>query len=197
MDLSFLVQAVQRGFQYLITRTVSKNVSAYQLHKEELRKNPLRVFIAYDKDDEQKVRDLYGKLKAQPGIDPWLDRESEIKDIPREAKELWGPPLEKALREADCAMICLSRESIANRNYFQKKEVPFILKTAKEERELDTYVILVKLEQCTTPRKYEAWEVSDLYVEGGYDKLLDTIVQAYEDLKDKRGIRFEFKSPSF
>jgi hypothetical protein len=186
---------LQRYFAVAVSRGVTKNVSAYMQYREALRENPLIVFIAHDKDDEQMVRELlYNKLKAQVGIEPWLSEE-KLKSIPLDKPEAWEPALQKALHESDCAMICLSKESISNKGYLYKKELPFILRTSKEQRELDTYVIVVKLEECATPRRFKRWDVSELFGADGYEKMLDTIVAAYAQLKKARRIEFKFQSP--
>lgn len=188
-------QSFQRGAQNVAISAISKNSSGYLALREELKKNPLRVFVSYDWDDRPKVLQLYERMEAQAGIEPFLDKKSEIKDIPLKNRLAWEGPLQQHLRNADCAMICLSPKSIKNRGYFQRREVPYILKAAQQQREISTYVILVKLDECKVPRKYKLWDVAEVYLEGGYDKMLDTITNAREQLKDARGLRFKWRKP--
>ncbi len=186
---------VVRYLPFLMERTAIRNISSYISCKEELKANPLNVFVSYDHENMQGVRELVHKLRWQPGINPFFDKESLIKDIPLEDIEGWERPLLDNLHSADCAMICLSPQSIHNKRYFHTKEVPFILNKAKQEREgkqaqeVDPYVILVKLAECRTPQEYEGLQVWELYVDGEYLKCLDTIVAAYKELKEKRGIK--------
>jgi ribosomal protein L39E len=188
-------QSFQRGVQHVAVSAISKNASGYLALREELKKNPLKVFVSYDWDDRPKVLPLYERMKAQAGIEPFLDKMSEIKDIPLANRDAWEGPLQQHLRNAECVMICLSPESVKNRGYFNRHEVPYILKAAKQQREIPTYVIIVKLEDCKVPRKYKPWDVTDVYLEGGYEKMLDTITQAREQLKDARGLRFKLRKP--
>jgi hypothetical protein len=194
-----IAQQIVKGFQFAITRLLQRNVSEYVRYRDLLLKNPLKVFVSYDKDDEQKVRTLlYDRLCEEKRLDVWFDRESEIKDVPRDAKELWEPKLEAALEGADCVIVCLTKESVNNRSYFQKKEVPFILSTAQKPRELSIYLILVRLEECRIPKKYKSVEARDLFVPRGCEILAETIIrQAYEELKRKRGIKFAVKTTLF
>jgi hypothetical protein len=182
----------QNILQHFAIRRVPKYVSAYLQYKDKLRDNPLRVFISYDWDDEVKVRLLYERLRSQVGIAPWLDKESNIKDIPHESVAIWKPKLMAELKKSDCVIICHSNESINNKGVFRTEEVPFILKEAKKERELSTYVILAMLEICVIPPAYKSWPTAHLYLEQEYELMLDKIViNAYEELKHKRGVKYE------
>ena len=187
---------IVRYLPFLLEKTVIKNVSSYMSCKEELKANPLTIFVSYDKNDAPAVQELVDKLKATyQGLTFFFDRESVIKDVSRDDIQGWEPILQDALHSFDCAMICLTPESIHNKRYFRKIEVHFIVHKAKMEREgkmgqeVDPYVIFVKLAECTTPHYCDGFLVSELYVEDDYVKFVDTVVSAYKQLKDKRGIK--------
>lgn len=188
-----LVPQLQKGFQFMATRMLQNEAVAFFRYRSKLRERPLKIFVAYDWDDEIRVRRmLFDKLQKDRCFKLWLDKESEIKGH-TDAK-IWEPILLRALAETDCVIVCLSNEAINNRGYFKKREVAYILKEAKKQRELSTYVILVKLEKCATPAAYRQWPLADLHQLHGYDTLAKTIVrQAYEEHKRKRDLTY--KSP--
>lgn len=189
------VQHIQRALQYFFTSAITTNVTGYVDYREQLKQNPLKVFVAYDWDDRPKVLKLYDRLAAETGVEPFLDHKSEIKDIPLSDRERWEPILQERLQDAHCVMVCLSREAISNKGYFNRKEVRYILEAAKNQREINTYIVLVKLERCRTPKKYPQCDVVEAYADDRYEKMLKTIVNAREELKDARNLRYRLRAP--
>jgi hypothetical protein len=187
-------QAVQRGIQHFLARSASQEYSAYSLYKDELRAKPLKVFISYDWDDRENVYALYDRLTGQEGIEPKLDKKNVTVGIADKDVAAWKAKLMDAMKEADCVIICVSKESNRNRGVFKRTEVPTILKASREEHDVTAYVLLVKLEECPVQRRYKGWPVAEIYTEEGYDNFLNEMVKnAYKEYKVKRGLTY--KSP--
>jgi hypothetical protein len=180
---------LQRALQRTVVEEVTWRVLDYSTYRDKLGENPLRVFIAHDLDDGPKAQELYEKLKAKDYVKPWLSEEN-LTGISLHNIEEWEPPLWEALREAECVIICFSHESIRNRGYFKKKEIPFILEKAGGSTELSAYIVLVKLEECKIPRRYGKWDVAEVYTESGYEKLLDKMEKNIIELRIKRNIQY-------
>ena len=76
---------------------------------------PLRVFLSHSSRDKPAVRDLYQRLAAEEWIAPWLD---EVDLLPGQD---WVFEIQKAVREADVVLVCLSRGSISGAGFVQKE----------------------------------------------------------------------------
>lgn len=116
----------------------------------------LRVFLCHASQDKPVVRELYQRLLAEGWIDPWLDEE---KLLPGQD---WDMEIEKAVRESDVVIICLSENSINKRGYVQK-ELNFALNIALEIPEGMVYIIPLRLDACAVPTKLTKWQWEDYY----------------------------------
>ncbi len=180
-----LINLLQRALRRTVQEEVTWRVSDYITYRGKLNENPLRVFISYDWNDKPKVRELHEKLKAQQYVKAWRDEEG------LQGVEDWERTLWEVLREAECVAICLSRNSIRNRRYFKKKEIPFILEKAGGNTELSAYILIVKLEACNIPRRYGKRDVAEVHTEGGYEKLVELIEKNVQELRLKRGVQYK------
>ncbi|MGC1377130.1 MAG: SUMF1/EgtB/PvdO family nonheme iron enzyme [Anaerolineales bacterium] len=132
----------------------------------------LKVFLCHSKDDKLRVREIYDRLIAD-GFDAWLDEE---KLLPGQE---WELEIQKAVRESDVAVVCLSNNSITKAGYIQK-EIRFALDVADEQPEGGVYLIPAKLEDCKVPSRLSKWQWVNLFDNQGYKKLkvsLDTRAQ--------------------
>jgi len=129
---------------------------------------PLRVFLCHASQDKPAVWDLYSILEKQDWIDPWLD---EVKLLPGMD---WDYEIDKALREADNIIVCLSKESIAKEGYVQK-EFKRAFSYAEEKPEGAIYIIPLRLDDCRTPLKFQQWQWVDYFKTNAQDKLLQTL----------------------
>ncbi|MEW6406352.1 MAG: toll/interleukin-1 receptor domain-containing protein [Chloroflexota bacterium] len=123
----------------------------------------IRVFLCYSHVDMAAVRALYVRL-MRDGIDAWLDKE---KLLPGQD---WEYEIRKVVREADLAIICLSKNF--SRGGFLQKEAGLVLDTAKEKPDGKIFVIPARLEECAVPESLRRWQWVDLFEDGGYAKLL-------------------------
>ena len=134
-------------------------------------KRPLKVFLCHASGDKPPVRDLYKRLTSG-GVDAWLDQE---KLLPGQD---WRMEIPRAVREADVVVICLSKKSITKEGYVQK-EIKFALDIAEEKPEGTIFLIPARLEDCEMPESLRHLHRVDLFVKGGYKKL----VMALQEVK--------------
>jgi tetratricopeptide (TPR) repeat protein len=126
----------------------------------------LSVFLCHAHGDKKAVRDLYLHL-TKDGIDAWLDKE---KLLPGQD---WEYEIRKAVRKADVVVVCLSKQF--NKAGFRQKEVRLALDTAMEKAEGDIFIIPARLEECDTLESLRHLHWVDLFEEGGYQKLRNSL----------------------
>jgi len=133
---------------------------------------PLRVFLCHAKEDKVIVRDLYHKLTSEGWIDVWLD---EIKLLPGQE---WDIEIEKAVEQADVVVVCLSNKSVDKEGYVQK-ELRFVLNIADEKPEGTIFVVPLRLDDCTVPRRIRAWQYVDYFPKNNqtwaYQRLIESL----------------------
>ena len=105
-------------------------------------KRRLRVFLCHASQDKPVVRELYQRLLAEDWIDPWLDEENLL---PGQDFDL---EINKATRDADTIITCLSKVSVTKEGYVNK-EIRRALDIAEEKPEGTIYVIPLRLDDCT------------------------------------------------
>jgi hypothetical protein len=126
----------------------------------------LRVFISYASPDLGRVSRLYRKLRSEPDLDLWFDRESLI------PADDWQHEITRAIHMSDMIVICLSARSLVKRGYAQK-EIRWALEKADQQPEGTTSIIPVKLEPCAVPERLaRVAQYAELFSKGGYARLL-------------------------
>jgi formylglycine-generating enzyme required for sulfatase activity len=140
---------------------------------------PLRVFLCHSSNDKPAVRELYQKLRAEPWIQPWLDEEELFPGMD------WNMEIEKAIEETDVIIVCLSNGSITKEGYVQK-EIRAALDYADYKPEGTLFIIPVRLEECTPPKRLGRWQYAD-YFEGqrerGIKRLLASLRMRADSLR--------------
>lgn len=102
-----------------------------------------KIFLAHANEDKERVRRVYSEL-ASRGFQPWMD---EVNLIPGQQ---WQPEIEKAIRESDVFLACLSRQSIAKSGYVQR-ELRLALTTYASKPPGSIFLIPLKLDECDIP----------------------------------------------
>jgi len=116
-------------------------------------KSKPQVFLSYARLDKDKVENLYHKLSDER-FKPWMD----IKDmLPGEA---WEAAIQKAIRNSDLFLVCLSTNSIYKRGSIQK-EIKDALDIWREMLYSDIYLIPVRLEKCDVPENLSRFQWVD------------------------------------
>lgn len=125
------------------------------------------VFLCHSSGDKEQVRRLHSKLKAS-GIRPWLDEEDLVPGT------RWEPAIQKAVKESDIVLVCLSKSSVTKEGFVQK-EIRIALDVADRKPEDTIYIIPARLEECTLPDRLSHWQSVDLFRENGFHKLVNSI----------------------
>lgn len=126
-----------------------------------------KVFLCHSTGDKEKARDLHTKLQGD-GLQPWLD---EIDLAPGVE---WRHEINKAVRQADVVLVCLSRSSVSKTGFVQK-EIKIALDAADERPEGAIYIVPARLEKCPVPERLNRWQWVDLFESDGYDRLLKAL----------------------
>jgi hypothetical protein len=104
-----------------------------------------RVFVAYVAEDLAPVRRLCESLQSA-GCSPWLDLDQLLPG------QDWPRSIERAIEIADVFVACFSPRSIGKRGTFQS-ELRYALHCARRLPLDSNFVIPVRLEPCTVPRR--------------------------------------------
>ena len=78
----------------------------------------------------------------------------------------WDLEINKAVRESDAVIVCLSRSSITKEGYIQK-EIRAVLSVADEKPEGIIFLIPLKSEECVVPKKVKRYQWAELFAESG------------------------------
>jgi hypothetical protein len=124
-----------------------------------------RVFVCYARDDKPQVMRLYQRLQGD-GLEPWIDA---VDLLPG---EIWEPAIKRVITEQSHAVIvCLSRRAIEKIGYVQE-EIRMALDILGKQPEGRIFLIPARLEECTLPHRLQHINSVDLFLDGGYEKLL-------------------------
>lgn len=134
------------------------------IRAESQKNKAIQVFLCHASDDKAYVRKLYQRLKSD-GFSPWLDEEDLI------AGQDWQLEIQRAVRNTDVVLVCLSRRSTTKSGYVQK-EIRIALDVADEQPEGTIYLIPAKLEECEIPDRLRRWQWVNLHDQDGYERLL-------------------------
>lgn len=126
---------------------------------------PLRAFLCHSFNDKPAVRDLYQRLKAEKGIDPWLEDEKLLPG------QNWDLEIRKAIEKTDVVIICLTPGSITKVGYINK-EIKKALDVADEQTEGTIFLIPLKLEECEIPHQLRGPQWVSLFEPQGYERLI-------------------------
>ena len=74
-----------------------------------------RIFLCHASEDKAQVREVYHRLRAVEGFEPWLDEEDLLPG------QEWEREIPRALQISDFILIFLSRNSVAKRGYVQRE----------------------------------------------------------------------------
>jgi len=129
----------------------------------------LRIFLCHASDDKPAVRKLYASLKSLPWIDPWLDEENLLPG------QDWNLEIEKAIRDADAIIICISKVSVAKEGYVNK-EIRRALDIAEEKPEGAIYVIPLRLDDCAPSfEQLKKLQWVDYFTPNAHERLLKAL----------------------
>ncbi|WP_261567255.1 toll/interleukin-1 receptor domain-containing protein [Frankia gtarii] len=126
-----------------------------------------RVFLCHAHQDQEAVRELYHRLHRD-GLQPWLDAE----DL-RPGQD-WDLEIGRAIARCRSVVVCLSRVSTTKRGFVQT-EIARALDAARRLPEGEIFVVPARLEACDLPDRLSRWHAVDLFIKGGYERLVDAL----------------------
>lgn len=136
---------------------------------------PLRVFLCHASQDKPAVRELYGRLKNEDWIDPWLDEEK------LSFGQHWTTVIEDALHDADVVIIFLSRNSVQKEGFVQR-ELNYAWELSLEKPRNVIFLIPFRLDDCEIPRYLGSRQWGDYFgekKESTYQILLRSLKQRH------------------
>lgn len=143
-----------------------------------------RIFLSYANEDINSVRNVYQRLKKL-GHKPWFDKENLLPG------QRWENEIPEAIKASDFIIVFFSKASVAKRGYVQKefKLALEVLETVPEEQ---IFIIPVRLDECSIPKRFKNLQYCDLFEPDGFGKILRTLINA----KDHKEIAPE-KTPPY
>jgi len=125
---------------------------------------PIQVFLIYAHKNRKIVYKLYQRL-IKDGINVWLDAERL-----RPGQD-WKHEIRKAILKSAVVIVCLSRDFDQQQGY-RYEELKLALDKASVLSEDEVFIIPVRLEKCNTPESLQHLHRVDLFISGGYKRLL-------------------------
>jgi toxoflavin biosynthesis protein ToxD len=125
----------------------------------------LNVFLCHASQDKPAVRKLYASLLKESWIEPWLGEEKLLSGMNGDME------IQKALSNTDLIIVCLSSESVSEEGYTQRK-FKRVLSYAEEKPEGTIYFVVLRLNDCTPPIKFQQWQWVDYFAKNSDKRLL-------------------------
>lgn len=106
-----------------------------------------QVFLAYVKEDETLVLQLYDALEGA-GFSPWMDVRKLMPG------QNWPRSIEAAIETSDFFLPCFSRNSVSKWGGFQA-EIRYALDCARRVPLDEIFIVPVRLDDCRVPRRIQ------------------------------------------
>src|SRR5262245_52237205 len=127
-----------------------------------------RIFFCHATEDKAQVREVYHRLQAIDGFEPWLDEEDLLPG------QNWTREIPRALQASDFILIFFSRLSVAKRGYVQR-EMKLALDALQELPEGTIHTIPVRLDDCEVPDSFRHYHYANLFAPKGFDRIVRAI----------------------
>src|SRR5262245_1001007 len=127
-----------------------------------------RIFLCHASEDKAQVREVYHRLRAIDGFEPWLDEEDLLPG------QEWALEIPRALQASDFILIFLSRNSVAKRGYVHR-EMKLALDAWQELPEGTIHTIPVRLDDCVVPEPFRRYHYANLFDSRGFERLTRAI----------------------
>jgi hypothetical protein len=126
-----------------------------------------QIFLCHSSGDKTRVRQVKTRLLAD-GFSPWLDEDDLLPGHD------WEQEIRRAVRRSSAVLVLLSPSSVTKEGFVQK-ETRFALDVADEKPNGTIYIIPVRLQECSVPKRMRKWHWVDLFEPNGYERLLKTL----------------------
>lgn len=127
-----------------------------------------RIFLCHASEDKAHVREVYQRLRAIEGFEPWLDEEDLLPG------QEWAREIPRALQASDFILIFFSLTSVAKRGYVQR-EMKLALDVWQELPEGVIHTIPVRLDDCDVPEAFRRYHYTNLFDPNGFDRIVRAI----------------------
>jgi formylglycine-generating enzyme required for sulfatase activity len=127
-----------------------------------------RIFLCHASEDKAQVREVYHRLRAIDGFEPWLDEEDLLPG------QEWEREIPRALQTSDFILVFFSRASVAKRGYIQR-EMKLALDAWQEVPEGTIHTIPVRLDACDVPQSFRRYQWVNLFNPNGFDRIVCAI----------------------
>src|SRR4029450_12777917 len=127
-----------------------------------------RIFLCHATEDKAQVREVYHRLRAIDGFEPWLDEEDLVPG------QDWDYEIKRALKTSDFILIFLSRSSLAKRGYVQR-EMKLALDALQELPEATIHTIPLRIDACDVPQQFQRYHYANLFDSTGFDRIVHAI----------------------
>jgi CheY-like chemotaxis protein len=136
-----------------------------------------QVFLSYAGPDAERVKAIYEKLAATE-FTPWM----AAVDI--RVGEAWEYAIEQAINRSDFFIACLTNNSL-KRGYLQQ-EIRRALEIWRRMLQSDIFLLPVRLEQCTVPESLASFQRADLFLPGGWERLIASLEEGMRRRNETR-----------
>jgi formylglycine-generating enzyme required for sulfatase activity len=127
-----------------------------------------RIFLCHASEDKAQVREVYHRLRAIDGFEPWLDEEDLLPG------QDWTREIPRALQKSDFILVFFSRNSVVKRGYVQR-EMKLALDALQELPEGTIHTIPVRLDDCEIPESFQHYHYANLFEPNGFDHIVRAI----------------------
>jgi hypothetical protein len=127
-----------------------------------------RIFLCHASEDKTQVREVYHRLRAIEGFEPWLDEEDLLPG------QEWAWEIPRALQTSDFILVFFSRASVAKRGYVQR-EMKLALDAWQEIPEGTIHTIPVRIDECEVPESFRRYHWANLFDPNGFDHIVCAI----------------------
>jgi TIR domain len=124
----------------------------------------LRIFLCHASEDKSTIQALYQQLE-KCNVRPWLDKKELV------GGQDWDLEIQKAVRDCDVFIACLTPDFIEKEGYGQK-EIKLALDAALAKPEVANYLIPLQLKECKLPERLQRFHAIEYFKEDGFDELI-------------------------
>ncbi|HEY0544059.1 MAG TPA: toll/interleukin-1 receptor domain-containing protein [Pyrinomonadaceae bacterium] len=138
----------------------------------------LRIFLCHSSGDKERVYEIYKKLRNDK-FEPWLDDKDLL------GGQNWEQEIQKAVRNSDVILACLSCGSIIKSSYVQE-EIKLALEVGNRQPKGTNFLIPLKLEDCELPEQLKHCNAVKYYEKRGYADLKKALLFRAVTLEQNR-----------
>ncbi len=139
----------------------------------------VKLFLSHSSDDKPVVRLLYSKILSLDYVeDVWFDEKKF------HGGEKFQLEIEKEIKNSDLFLLCLSEKAMDEKGFFHK-EFKFAVEKALNMSESDTFIIPLKLDDCTIPKKISNLIYIDLRDSVNFKRLEKVIQKKWKYINEK------------